>query len=170
MDRSAKPPGVTETRQLPRLLQQRMPTEYADANGHVNVRNYLALHDDAGWEFFARVGADAAYLETHGCGFFDAECHLNYQAEVFVGARVSVHGRVVGRSEKAFHGLWLLVDDEQDRIANTYEVITVFVDLDRRRPAAMPAELAAPIDALAAEHAQLRWEPPLRGCLGLRNG
>lgn len=160
-------PAIESVEALPRLLDIEMPEEYLDANGHVNIRHYMALHDTAAWEFFEQVGVDDAYFHTRRKGFFDAEHHLRYFAEVVAGDRVAVHGRVVNRSNRALHCMWLMVDRTNRRLANTFEFVTVHVDLEQRRPAPIPAEVAERIDAMLAEHAELPWPAPVSGSMAV---
>lgn len=158
-------PTLHEVQQLPQWLERTMPAEFADANGHVNVRNYLALFDDTGWAFFASLGIDEAYLARRRASVFDAEHHLWYHAEVQIGAHVAVHLRALGRSDKAFHGMCFLADLSEGRIASTFEFVIVHVDIDERRGASIPHDVANPFDALVAEHAQLTWPAPVSGTL-----
>jgi acyl-CoA thioester hydrolase len=160
-------PTIESVEVLPRLLDVEMPEEYLDANGHVNIRHYMALHDAAAWEFFERVGVDDAYFHTRRKGFFDAEHHLRYFAEALVGDRVAVHGRVVNRSNRALHCLWLMVDRTNRRVANTFEFVTVHVDLEQRRPTPIPPDIAERIDAMLAEHEALPWPAPVSGCMAI---
>lgn len=161
-------PTADDVRSLPALREQVMAEEHGDANGHVNVQHHLGVHDAAGWPFFATLGVDEGYLRDRRASFFDAEHHLRYLAEVLVGATVTVHGRAIARSDKAFHGLWFLVDDDEGRVANTFEFVTVHVDLDSRRAASIPSDVAERMDLLVERHRALAWDPPLCGALGLR--
>jgi acyl-CoA thioester hydrolase len=161
-------PTADDVERLPRLLDLEMPSAYLDANGHVNIRHYMALHDEAAWAFFADVGVDDAYFHTRRKGFFDAEHHLRYFAEVLAGDQVAVHGRVVGRSAKALHCLWLMIDRTNRRVANTFEFVTIHVDLEQRRPAPIPPDIAEQLDALLTQHEALPWPAPVSGCMAVR--
>lgn len=161
-------PDPEDLQHLPVLLEREVPPEYVDANGHVNIRHYLALHDDAGWPFFERLGMDANHLEQQRSSFFDAENHLRYVAEVLVGNRVRVYGRAIDRSDKAFHGQWYLFDVTENRLANMFEFVTIHVSLDTRRAVSIPSDIAERIDAHLEHDRQLPWPAPLSGALGLR--
>lgn len=161
-------PSFADLRALPLLLEREVPESYGDANGHMNVRHYLALNDDAGWGFFARVGIGEDYLTRRQLSFFDSEHHLRYLAELLVGTPVAVHGRLLARSDKALHAQWYVLDLEHDRLANTFEFVTIHVDLTTRRPASIPGDVAGLLDDLLAEHQALPWAAPTSGALGLR--
>jgi acyl-CoA thioester hydrolase len=161
-------PEAEDLSSLRVLLERETPPSYGDANGHVNVRHYLALHDDAGWPFFESLGLDADYIDRERASFFDAEHHLRYVGEVLVGDRVRIYGRAIGRTNKAFHGQWYLFDVTRGYVANIFEFVTVHVDLDTRRAEAMPAHIAESIDDHLDHDRQLPWAAPLSGALGLR--
>jgi hypothetical protein len=94
-------PSVEEVRLLPCLLSQEIPAEFEDINGHVNIQHYLGLYDKAGWPFFALLGMDERYFTEGRKGIFDLEHHLFYLAEIHIGDRVSIHGRLLARTANA---------------------------------------------------------------------
>jgi acyl-CoA thioesterase FadM len=99
-----------------------IPSAYEDENGHMNIRHYFDLEAQAIAEVFDRMGITDDYRATRGQGFFTAEHHIRYYAEVHVGDRVSVHARIVERSDKVVHAMAFLVDDTTERLASTLEV------------------------------------------------
>lgn len=158
-------PALHEVQQLPRWLELTMPSEFSDANGHVNVRNYLALFDDAGWLFSGSLGIGETYLTVRRASLFDAEHHLWYHAEVQIGAQVAVHLRALGRSDKAFHGMCFLADLSESRVACTFEFVIVHVNIDERRGTSIPSDVAGAFDELVAEHGKLSWPAPVSGTM-----
>jgi acyl-CoA thioester hydrolase len=162
-------PGPDEVRQLPALLTARVEPEWIDVNGHMNVRHYLELCA-AGTSIlcYDQVGIDDAYRAERRMGVFTAEHHLRYFSELHLGEKLSVHVRVLERSDKVVHMVALLVDDTHDRLANTLEVTLVHVDMDTRKAVALPEEIAAAFDQeIAVSHA-LDWEAPVCGAMGVR--
>jgi acyl-CoA thioester hydrolase len=158
-------PTVEEARELPVQLEHRIPPEWEDRNGHVNVQFYLALFEMGGWKMLEDVGIDDAWFRRNAYSFFDLEHHLHYRAEIAVGELVRTYNRVVGKSDKRFHGLYLIVNESRGRLAGTLEYISTGVDMRARRTAAMPGELSAGLDRLYREHQSLTWSPPLCGLM-----
>jgi acyl-CoA thioester hydrolase len=159
-------PSVEQVEQLPFFLRKTIPPEYEDMNGHVNIRHYLGLYDEAGWPFFALLGLDASYFTVQRQGMFDLEHHLHYVAELHVGDVVAIHGRLLARTAKRIHGMWFILNETRKQLSNTFEFVTSHADLNARRTSPFPDVLAARIDAVLAEHAKLEWAAPVCGIMG----
>ena len=67
-----------------------IPPAYEDRNGHMNVRWYLVLYDEAGDAMYPMLGLTAEYFAASGMGGFDLEHHLWYAAEVHIGDTVVI--------------------------------------------------------------------------------
>jgi acyl-CoA thioester hydrolase len=161
-------PTYDQVDQLPRHLEQTVPAEYIDENGHVNIGRYLELGGKALWRRCQReLGMPEDYIERRGFSTFTAEHHLTYHAELLEGQDVSVRVRLVDRSAKVLHAVCLIVDETNRRLACTMESTAVHVDMADRRPADFPDDVVALIDAaLAAD--ERRWPAPLCGAMGVR--
>jgi len=61
-----------------------------DAMGHLNVRHYVAMFDDANTHFLASVGWDPDDMRANGRGWADVRAEIDYMAEVAAGALVEV--------------------------------------------------------------------------------
>jgi acyl-CoA thioester hydrolase len=156
-------PILEQLRELPVQLDYLIPPEWEDRNGHVNVQFYLALFELGGWKVLEQVGIDDAWFQRNAYSFFDLEHHLNYLAEIGIGDRVTTYNRIVGRSDRRFHGLYLIVNESRQRLACVLEYVSAGVDMKARRTAAMPAELDRGLRDLYEEHQRLSWPPPLCG-------
>lgn len=143
-----------------------VPTEFLDENGHMNMRYYLHIFDDAGYPLVAQFGLTPEFHVEHRTGGFDLEHHLHYLREVRAGDAVAVYARVVGRSAKRIHYLMFLVNETQGVLAAIFECVNSFADMAARRTAAYPPEVAAKIDAIVAEHQALPWAAPVCGVMG----
>lgn len=158
-------PRPGQVRQLPVQLARTIPAEWEDRNGHVGVQYFQALFAEGAWRVLEPIGVDADWFRRHRRSQFDLEHHLHYRAELHAGDAVSCYNRVVARSERRFHGIFLVVNDSSDRLAATLEYVTAGIDMQSRRMAAFPDELARGLDRLIDEHARLDWAPPLCGVL-----
>ncbi|MCA9930932.1 MAG: hypothetical protein KC419_20750, partial [Anaerolineales bacterium] len=49
---------------LPLYHRATVPDAYLDVMGHMNIRYYLALFDEAAWQFFDAFGMNRAYYES----------------------------------------------------------------------------------------------------------
>ena len=167
MSNTAPPPTYAQVRALPLLLERTVPPEYEDANGHMNVTHHLGLHDQAALPFMHRLGLDFAFFTEQRRGIMDVEHHLRYLSEVFVGDTVAVHARMLERAERRFHGMWFLVNVTRERVANTFEFVSLHVDLDARKAAPFDVRLAATLDELIAAERDILWPAPVCGVMGL---
>jgi acyl-CoA thioester hydrolase len=149
----------------PVCLRVTVPESYRDSNGHMNVRWYIALFDDAGDTLHDWMGLTPEYHSAHGTGTFDLEYHVNFINEVLPGEDVAVYIRLVAQSEKCLHYVMFLVNRTRGKLAATLECINAFADLRVRRTAPWPPEVSARIAAGVATHSQLDWPPPLSGAM-----
>ena len=158
-------PKIEQLRELPVQLNMAIPPEWEDRNGHVNVQFYLALYELGGWVVLEEIGVDEDWFSRHQVSQFDLEHHLNYRAELKVGDQVSTYSRVLGRTEKRFHGMYFLVNETSGRLAATLEYITASVDMNTRRTTPFREELASGLDQLIDKHRALGWTAPVCGTL-----
>jgi acyl-CoA thioester hydrolase len=158
-------PTVAQVDELDALIEIAVPPDWEDINGHVNVRHYLDLYNEAGGPMLQRLGVDETYFRSARRGFFDLEHHLWYLAEMHVGDRVTVHVRYLARSAKRFHGTMFVVNRTRDSVASVLEFLASGADLRTRRTAEFPAAVRARLDALLEEHGRLSWRAPVCGSI-----
>ena len=140
---------------LPMVYRAMIPPAYEDRNGHMNVRWYLALYDEAGDAMYPMLGLTADYFAASGMGGFDLEHHLWYAAEVHVGDNVVITARILARNSKLMHYMMFMVNETRGVLSSIFECVHAHADLTARRTAPFPAQVAAKIDAFIA--ATARW-------------
>jgi acyl-CoA thioester hydrolase len=163
-----KPPYIAFDSLLalqPPSLRQRVPEAWADSNGHMNMRWYVALFDDAGDELHERCGLTPEFHRAHRSGTVDLEHHAHFLNEVMPGDSVAVYSRLVERSAKRLHYLMFLVNETKGKVAAIFECINAFLDLDLRKTAPFPPEIAAKIDSWLERDRKLDWPPPVSGAM-----
>lgn len=158
-------PTIEQVDALGPLLERQVPPEWEDLNGHVNVRHYLDLYNEAGDGMLAQLGVGPEYFRTERRGFFDLEHHVWYLAEMHVGDRVTVHMRYIARSAKRFHGVVFVVNRTRRNIASVLEYVASGADLTTRRSAPFPPNVSQRLDAIVAAHASLPWPAPVCGSM-----
>ena len=161
-------PTYDQVLELPSSFDISVPTDYIDTNGHMNIGRYLEVGGTGLWRRCQReLGMPEGYIEARGLSTFTAEHHLTYHSEMLEGEVLSVHVRLVARSDKVLHALSLIVNQTQRRLACTVEATLVHMDMTARRPAAFPDDVAALIDvALKAD--DVEWPAPVCGAMGVR--
>jgi len=158
-------PSLEDIRALPKVVTQSIPEQYLDHNGHMNMRYYIALYDDAGWPYFSRLGIDLERIQVEKRGIFDLEHHIHYLREVHAGDTISIYSRFIARSAKRIHGIWFMVNDTRDELANLFEFVTIHTDLAARRSTPFPEDIAAKVAAEIEAVSQPTWPPPVCGVM-----
>ena len=163
-----KPPEIPLEKILalePACLRMTVPEAYRDENGHMNVRWYATIFDEAGDVLHERLGLTPELHKAHGTGTMDLEGHINYLREVMIGDRLAILARLVARSAKRLHYLMFMVDETRGSLSAIFECINAFVDLKLRKTAPFPPEAAAKIDVGVTAGAALDWPPPVCGAM-----
>jgi acyl-CoA thioester hydrolase len=145
--------------------RQSIPDEFLDAMGHMNVRWYLAVFDEASWHFFDDIGMDEDYFDTRQAGGFALKHFIQYLAEVRAGETVAVRTRLLGRSEKRFHFMHFMINETTGRLAATLEALGTHADMRKRRSSKIPPDVAEKFDRLLARDHQLDWPAPASGAM-----
>lgn len=161
-------PSLEQVLALPSAYSVVVPPEYTDGNGHLNIARYMQLHSDGGWAYFTRFGLSEESAAAGGPTTFDVEHHVVYRREVLAGHEVSVHVRLVDRTDKALHSIQFLANRTTGEVANSHEAVSLSVDLRTRAITPIPADLAHLLDARLREDRALPWEPPLSGAMAIR--
>jgi len=156
---------VAKLETLPLFHRQTIPPDYLDLMGHMNIRWYMALYDEAAWKFFASLGMDETYSRTRNAGGMALKQFINYYAEVHAGQTVAIRTRLLGRSAKRFHFMHFMINETRGVLASTMEVLGTHADLNARRASPFPPDVAAILDAKLAEYRRLDWKAPVCGVI-----
>jgi acyl-CoA thioester hydrolase len=151
--------------ELPLYHRATITKAHLDVMGHLNVRWYMAMFDDASWNFFASYGMDESYCRSSGSGGFALKQFIHYLAEVREGERIGIRSRVLGRSAKRIHFMHFMINESTGVLAATLEGLGAHADLRVRRTAPYPPHIAAKIDQFLDHHSRLGWEAPVCGVI-----
>ncbi|MCH2203546.1 MAG: thioesterase family protein [Fuerstiella sp.] len=151
--------------QLPETYRRTIPKDYLDSMGHMNVMWYTHLFSMSFMGLMELMGMTDALDGRHDGGTFALESHIRYLSEVHAGHTVRIHSRIIGRSEKRFHVLHFMINEEKQDVSATQEIVSSYVSLSQRRTAPIPPEMAKPMDKLLAQSSQLTWEAPVCGII-----
>jgi acyl-CoA thioesterase FadM len=160
-------PSYEQLAALPAYAEQPVPVAFEDVNGHLNVRHYTGIASEGLDESLVALGIPQNWPASgHAC--FSAEHHLTYLAELRTGDKMSTRVRLLARAERAAHALVYLLDESHQRLSFVMEEIFLHIDMDTRRTAAWPEDVAVALDRRIAEDADLPWEPDVSGSMHLR--
>jgi acyl-CoA thioesterase FadM len=150
---------------LPQVYRVVIPERYRDMMGHMNIRWYLELYDEAGVYLFDQIGLTEQHYRSHNAGGFDLEHHIHYLNEVHIGDTVTVSARLLNRTAKRLHYMLFMVNQTRELLASTFECINSYADLNLRRTAPYPDAVAQQIDAMLNQHLGLDWLAPTCGVM-----
>jgi acyl-CoA thioester hydrolase len=160
-------PTYDQVTQLPARVEQVVPPEFIDENGHMNIRHYFDAASHALWYLNIALGMDESYNVDRGLSLFTVEQHLRYFSEMNLGDRFTVHSRLLERSSKVLHGMSFVVSPESRAVACTFEATYIHVDMKTRRSVEIPDDLAARFDDEIARGDELGWAAPVCGAMGV---
>jgi acyl-CoA thioester hydrolase len=162
-----KPPQIPleKITALDPIYRLTVPEDFRDENGHMNVRHYVGIFDDAGYPMMETVGINWTRHTAENTGGFDLEHHIHYLNEVYIGDEVVVYARFINRSAKRVHYIMFMVNQTRGKLAAIFECINSYADMSVRKTEPYPPDIVAKIDTLVASHQALEWEPPLSGIM-----
>lgn len=127
---------------------------WLDYNGHLNMAYYNVLFDQAVDHVFELIGCGPGYLAARNMSFFTAEAHVCYLRELKPDAIITASAQVLDFDAKRLH-LFQEIRHREGWLSATSETLLLHVDMSVPRAAAMPDDIHAKIEDMAAAHAGL---------------
>lgn len=140
-------PTFDEIRDLPPVTIGQVKEEHIDINGHMNVTCYFEILTSGTIAACGEYGLDLSYQPRQGMGLFAVNHHAGYLRELRLGARYSVHVRLLDATAQGIHTMAYLVDTENRKVATTLESLLLNVNLSTRHVDQFPPST---LDALTA--------------------
>ena len=157
--------SIEKIQLLPLFHRATITEEHLDIMGHMNIRWYIGLFDEAAWKFFDSFGMTQDYYKREKAGGFALQQFIRYLAEVRLGETVAIHTRMLARSRKRIHFMHFMINESKSKLAATLETLGTHADMTIRRTSPYPSDIAQQIDALIAEQSQLDWQAPICGVI-----
>jgi acyl-CoA thioester hydrolase len=125
-----------------------MPAQ-CDIYGHMNVRYYAALFDEAGWHFPSFAGLSLAEIQSRGLGTVVATLTIDFLHEIRAGQLLVIKGAVTRVGTKSFsHEMRLYASDTNTHCA-TQKTVEVCFDTKARKGVALPEDVRAKLASVA---------------------
>ena len=122
---------------------------HCDRYGHMNVRQYAAFFDDAGWHIPAVAGIALQEVWARGLGTVMASLTIDFHHEITSGQLVLVRGAFTKVGTKSFaYELRLYEADSMTHCA-TEKAVEVCFDTTERKGIALPDDMRRKLEALA---------------------
>jgi acyl-CoA thioester hydrolase len=129
--------------------------DWIDYNGHLNMAYYNVLFDRAVDEAFELIGCGAAYVRHRRHSCFTAEVHVRYLRELNAGDPVRVTFQLLDFDAKRMHYFEQLFHATEGWVSATSENMSLHVDMQTKKTAAFPPEVAACLARMKAAHCKL---------------
>lgn len=160
-----KDPSAAPIRTRPR----RVPPEWIDYNGHMNVAYYTRAFDQSLDQIFDEIlGIGEPLVREARMGPMALQSQTHYLAELVEGDEFACDFQILDADHKRIHFFVTMINLATGAEAATYESLTMNVDLEARRSAPYPNRAMDRIERLRAAQAALP-RPRLAGNpLGIR--
>ena len=152
------------------FVSSRMRVErgWIDYNGHLNMAYYNVLFDRAVDEAFTLVGCGPDYVKTRQHSCFTAEVHVRYLRELRADDPVRVTFQLLDYDSKRLHYFEQLFHASEGWVSATSENMALHVDLDSKKTAGFPPDIAACLAKMKATHAMLPVPEAAGRSVGMR--
>ena len=125
-----------------------MPAQ-CDIYGHMNVRYYAALFDEAVWHIPSFAGLSLAEIQSRGLGTVVASLTIDFLNEIRAGQLVLIKGAVTRVGNKSFsHEMRLYASDTMTHCA-TQKTVEVCFDTKARKGVALPDDVRTKLTGIA---------------------
>ena len=120
---------------------------HCDLYGHMNVRQYAAFFDDAGWQIYGRAGISLTDLRSRGLGSVVATLTIDFHHEMTAGQLLLVTGVITRVGGKSFSYEMKMFEADSMRHCATERATEVCFDTKLRKSAPWPEDIRAGLSA-----------------------
>ena len=138
-----------------RLREGRVPKEWVDEFGHMNMARYVEACDLSTYALWEYLNRPKSLEERGGLEYAVVETHVNYMSELYDGDPYYVTTQVLGADSKRIWMFHELYHAEREELVATNEVMALAFDLNERRIMNFKPLVQERLDALAAQHTAL---------------
>ena len=112
-----------------------------DHLGHMNVRYYAHIFDDAGFHFWTGIPHAQSIMKAHNIGVVVARTTNDFLKEARAGELVVIRSALTRLGTKSLTYTQRMTNVESGDLLATQDAVEVIFDPARRQAAEMPAEL-----------------------------
>ncbi|MCV0438909.1 MAG: thioesterase family protein [Hydrogenophaga sp.] len=129
--------------------------EWIDLYGHMNASRYFSVFVDESFNLMEAIGVGRTHTRESGCGIFVVGAHVQYQSELKQADALRIRMRVLQVDRVRLLVLCEMLDDARNRVAATFEQLTVHVNLTDRKATPLADAKRARIESCARQHASV---------------
>ena len=127
----------------PELYRSVVMPAHCDHYGHMNVRQYAAFFDDAGWHLLGRAGISLTDLNSRGLGSVVASLTIDFHHELTAGQLIVITGAFTRVGAKSLASEMRLYEIDSMTLCATQKTTEVCFDTGARRSAPWPEQIRA---------------------------
>lgn len=137
-------------------INQVVPAEWIDLNGHMNATHYGLVAYEAHYRFTEALGLGEAYVNETQCGKAVLESHMVYEREVSLGDELVVYSWLLAVDHKRLHFFHEIYNQTQSVRAATAEQVDIHIDLKQRRSSPFPEIVAEKLQRVVKQTLALK--------------
>ena len=122
------------------LKTEKVIKEWTDYNGHMNMSYYILIFDNAAEVMLTRFKMGGNSAQNDKKSTFAVETHTTYDQEVKLGEEVEVYLTYFDHDKKRIHYRASMFHKEKKYLAATTEVLSLYIDLNKRKVAEFEPE------------------------------
>ncbi len=126
---------------------------HCDHLGHMNVKNYVGMFDQAAMHIMAMIGVNWHDMDAKGETVVDARHTIEYRNEQRAGALIVVESALTRIGAKSFTAKHRMVNIETGDLAATTEIVSVYFSLKTRQSLPIPDDLRATMEGFLVTEA-----------------
>ena len=128
------------------LKTEKVIKEWPDYNGHLHVAFYVRIFDIAADVMLDSFNMGGISAKKDKKTTFVAEMYTTYNQEVRLGEEVETHLTYVDHDKKRIHYRLSMFHKEKKYLAATNEVLSLYVDLEKRKVTEFDSDRIALMD------------------------
>ena len=136
------------------VSNQIIKSEWTDYNNHLNMAYYVLIFDVA-WEVMLKkfnMGEQSA--KTSGMSTMVVETNTTYDNEIKEGDEVEILLTFFDHDKKRLHFKMEMIEKKSKKLSSTIEMLSLHVDLSKRKVAEFDEERTKLMDAFISENKQ----------------
>ena len=136
--------------------------DWVDHNGHMGIRSYTHVFDQAVTAFYQYLGLTREALKARGHTIFALQETSWFRREVMLGDPLLVTSQLIDCDHNKLVTFHHMHQTRDDYVAALYEIIEIQIDMEQRRSAAFPDATRQHLETVHAAHEKL-GRPPESG-------
>ena len=134
------------------VSNQIIKSEWTDYNNHLNMAYYVLIFDVAWEEMLKKFNMGEQSAKTSGMSTMVVETNTTYDNEIKEGDEVEILLTFFDHDKKRLHFRMEMIEKKTKKISSTIEMLSLHVDLKKRKVAEFDQERTKLMDDFISEN------------------